>query len=263
MALALRAGTSARHLSFIETGRGHPNRALLLRLAGKLDVPLRARNALLDAAGYAPLYRETGLSDPEMGQVRRVLEFVLQATRSYPAMIIDRYWNILMMNPGMEGLIRVFVHDRDAFAAVPLNLMRIPLHPLGMRRYIVNGADTPCADPGIGRWSMVALLAELESYPPPEEGWPAMGEADPGDLARHADPSQAGKGRGADIHHRRHFGRAAGHNASETAHRMRVSGGRRIGFVPESVSMLNSQPRGERRARGGRAPAQRRRSGGG
>lgn len=136
--LAVRAETSARHLSFIETGRGRPSKGLLLRLADVLEIPLRARNALLESAGFASCYSETGLSEPEMEQVRKTLEFICRATEPYPVMIIDRYWNILMANEAMQRITEIFIVDQEMLTEARLNLMRLVLHPRGWRKNIEN-----------------------------------------------------------------------------------------------------------------------------
>lgn len=138
LALAEAAGTSGRHISFIETGRGHPSRSLLLKLAHELEIPLRSRNTLLDAAGYSPQYGETGLSDPEMGQVRRVLDFILSSTEPYPTMIIDRYWNVVLANEAFLSFVQTFAQQPDLFLGAGLNLMRLGLHPQGFQAYIEN-----------------------------------------------------------------------------------------------------------------------------
>jgi transcriptional regulator with XRE-family HTH domain len=139
--LAEQTETSGRHLSFIETGRGHPSRALLLRLAQELEIPLRSRNALLEAAGYSPQYGETGLTDPEMSQVLRVLDFMLKSSLPYPTMIIDRYWNITLANAAFLDFVRVFARKPELFTGEATNLMRICLHPDGLRPHIVNRAE--------------------------------------------------------------------------------------------------------------------------
>jgi transcriptional regulator with XRE-family HTH domain len=141
MQLAERAETSARHLSFIETGRSHPSVEILLRLADELDIPLRSRNSLLETAGYAPLYRETGLTSPEMTQVRKTLEFILKATEPYPAMLIDRYWNVLHANPPMQYLCSTFIEDTEFFNPNEFNLMRLILHPRGLQSVIQNYSE--------------------------------------------------------------------------------------------------------------------------
>src|SRR5688572_22398795 len=102
LALALQAGISARHLGFLEIGRANPSREMLVLLAGVLDVPLRERNALLLAAGYAPLYRETGLEAPEMEHARKAVGLILQHQEPYPAVVMDRHWNLLRSNAAAE-----------------------------------------------------------------------------------------------------------------------------------------------------------------
>ena len=96
LALATEAEISARHLSFLEPGRTQPSRQMVLLLAGVLDVPLRDQNLLLVAAGFAPVYRESALAAPELDQVRRALDFMLAQQEPYPALVVDRHWNLLM-----------------------------------------------------------------------------------------------------------------------------------------------------------------------
>ena len=98
LALALEAGTSTRHLSYVETGKSRPSREMIARLSEALDMPLRERNGLLLAAGYAPEYAETGLDAPEMAQVRRAVEFIIEHQEPYPAFVLNRRWDILMAN---------------------------------------------------------------------------------------------------------------------------------------------------------------------
>src|SRR5262245_52892710 len=102
LALALQAGVSARHLGFVEVGRANPSREMVLLLAGALDVPLRERNALLLAAGYAPLYRETGLDAPEMEHARKAVGLILQHQEPFPAVVMDAYWNIVRTNAAAD-----------------------------------------------------------------------------------------------------------------------------------------------------------------
>ena len=96
--LALDAGVSSRHLSFLETGRSRPSREMVLHLAEQLEVPLRERNQMLLAAGYAPLYRERSLDDPEMEPIREAVDLVLRGHEPYPALLIDRRWNMVSAN---------------------------------------------------------------------------------------------------------------------------------------------------------------------
>src|ERR671923_1173107 len=137
LALALEAEISARHLSFLETGRAQPSREMVLLLSRVLEVPLRGRNELLTAAGYAPIYRETALDAPEMAQARRALGFMLRQQEPYPALVLDRHWNILMSNAAMGRVMGLFL-DPAALAALGApNAMRLSYHPQGLRPFIV------------------------------------------------------------------------------------------------------------------------------
>lgn len=133
--LASEADISTRHLSFVETGRAHPSRKLVLHLADHLQLPLRERNRLLLAAGYAPVYPETALGAPEMATVRAVIRRVLAAHQPYPAVVVDRRWNMVEAND-MVGLL---IHDSaPELLAPPTNVLRVTLHPEGLARRIVN-----------------------------------------------------------------------------------------------------------------------------
>src|SRR5262245_51596131 len=109
LTLAVNADVSSRHLSFVETGRAQPSREVVLLLARALDVPLRDRNDLLSAAGYAPVYRATDLTAPALTQARRALDFVLRQQEPYPAIVIDRHWDILQANGGTARLVELFL----------------------------------------------------------------------------------------------------------------------------------------------------------
>jgi transcriptional regulator with XRE-family HTH domain len=181
LALAVDAEISSRHLSFIETGRAHPSRDMVLLLSRVLDVPPRGRNDLLTAAGYAPVYRETGLEAPEMADVRRALDFILRQQEPYPGLVIDGHWNILMTNAGAQRLMGRFL-DAQAVAAVGgrPNAMRLFYHPRGMRPYIVNWEATAAGliqwlhrdlARGIGDAETGRLLEELLSYPDVPQKW--------------------------------------------------------------------------------------------
>jgi transcriptional regulator with XRE-family HTH domain len=126
--LSLVADVSTRHLSYVETGRSTPSRAFLLHVAEHLDVPLRARNDLLVAAGYAPVYGETDLTDPAMAQVRQALDLVLAKHEPYPALVVDRVWNLVLANQG-AGLL---FEDIDPRFLEPPNVLRASLHPEGL-----------------------------------------------------------------------------------------------------------------------------------
>ncbi|MCX4658988.1 helix-turn-helix domain-containing protein [Streptomyces uncialis] len=136
--LALRAGSSARHISFVETGRSRPSEELILRLADHLDVPMRERNALLLAAGYAPRFPETSMDDPAMEGLRAGLDRLLQGYDPYPALVVDATYQVVAVNRGitmlMEGV-------SEELLAPPLNAMRVVLHPEGMAPRIRNLAE--------------------------------------------------------------------------------------------------------------------------
>ncbi|MFF0140986.1 helix-turn-helix domain-containing protein [Streptomyces sp. NPDC005227] len=133
--LALRAGSSARHISFVETGRSRPSEEMVLRLAEHLDVPVRERNALLLAAGYAPHYPETPLDDPSMDALREGVERLIQGYEPYPALVVDATYDVLAANRGIAVLLEG-VPDR--LLAPPLNAMRLTLHPQGLAPRIRN-----------------------------------------------------------------------------------------------------------------------------
>lgn len=170
MALALDAEVSTRHLSFVETGRAQPSRAMVLRLADRLDVPLRARNAMLLAAGFAPLHPERPLDDPELAGARRAVELVLRGHEPYPALAVDRHWNLVAANAAVAPLI---AGAAPALLAPPVNVLRLSLHPEGMAPQIRNLGEwrahllerlrrqiAATADSGLA-----ALLEELAGYP--------------------------------------------------------------------------------------------------
>jgi transcriptional regulator with XRE-family HTH domain len=133
--LALEANVSARHLSFVETGRSQPSRELLLSLAEHLEIPLRERNALLLAAGYAPVFSETPLDTEEMTPVRRALGAILKGHEPYPAVIVDRQWEIVASNGPAQLLLQGVSEE---LTAPPANALRITLHPEGMAPRILN-----------------------------------------------------------------------------------------------------------------------------
>jgi transcriptional regulator with XRE-family HTH domain len=125
--LAGDAGVSARHLSFIESGRSKPSREMLLTLAEALDVPLRERNALLNAAGFAPVYQESGLDSAELAGVLRSLEEVMDRMGPYPCLVLTRRWDVLRANAAAMRLFELFLPEE--LAAPPLNMVRLLFHP--------------------------------------------------------------------------------------------------------------------------------------
>jgi transcriptional regulator with XRE-family HTH domain len=133
--LAVGAGVSTRHLSYVETGRSRPSPELVLSLAEHLDVPLRERNALLLAAGYAPRYRESGLDDETMAPVRYSIQRMLDAHHPYPALVVDRRWNLVMANAAAFRLVSLLPPE---LVTDPLNVYRITLHPDGLVQHSPN-----------------------------------------------------------------------------------------------------------------------------
>src|ERR1700746_62217 len=133
--LSLDADISMRHLSCLETGRAHPSREMIVRLAEALQIPLRERNSLLLAAGYAPLYRHTGLDAPELGAARRAVEFFIAQLEPNPVLVLDRYWNTLRMNAGAKRFLALFP---GCDSGTPHNGVRLVFDPQGLRPFIEN-----------------------------------------------------------------------------------------------------------------------------
>lgn len=129
MDLALETGVSTRHLSFVETGRARPSPELVLALAARLDVPLRERNTMLLAAGYAPRYPERSLDDPSMARARGALQRLLDTHDPYPGVVIDRRWNVLLANRAVDRLLSAVA---PGLLASPVNVFRLCLHPDGL-----------------------------------------------------------------------------------------------------------------------------------
>ena len=134
----MQSAVSARHLSFIETGRARPSREMLLHLAERLEVPLRERNSLLLAAGFAPVFGERSLEAREMAPVREALERFLTAHEPYPALVVDRHWNVVASNRGVAYVTRGVAAE---LLAPPRNALRIALHPEGLAPRTRNLAD--------------------------------------------------------------------------------------------------------------------------
>ncbi len=180
LALAVEAEISPRHLGFLELGRARPSADMVQRLSLALDLSLRDQNVLLIAAGYAPRYSETGLGAPGLAQARRALEFMLRQQEPYPALVLDRYWNVLMANEAIKRVQEYFL-DLTAIAELgPQNAMRLLLHPRAFRPYIVNWEAMAAAliqwlhrevVNGAGDEPMRRLLDELLSYPGVPRHW--------------------------------------------------------------------------------------------
>ena len=184
--LALEAEVSARHISFLETGRATPSREMVLTLAEVLEVPLRERNVLLQAAGYAPVYRETNLDDPRMSTVCAAVELILKQHEPHSALAFDRQHDIVMANGTFARLMNSILPDEPIkltpFKVLPaprLNLLRLMLDPTKLRKFIINWE--PIAKSLLNEayrsaaWArdaqMERLLAEVLSYPGVPTRW--------------------------------------------------------------------------------------------
>jgi transcriptional regulator with XRE-family HTH domain len=167
---ACEAEISSKHLSFLETGRSLPSREMLIRLAELLEIPLRERNVMLIAAGYAPLFPQRSLDHPDLEVARAAVERLLSAMEPYPALAIDRYWNLLASNEAVTALLTGVHHS---LLTPPINVLRLSLHPQGIAPRIVNLSEwrahllarlrhqiDVCGDALLGE-----LLDELTHYP--------------------------------------------------------------------------------------------------
>jgi transcriptional regulator with XRE-family HTH domain len=168
---ALQAEISQRHLSFMESGRSTPSRDMLLRLAGHLEVPLRERNTWLLAAGYAPVFEERGLDSPALQEARQAIEVLLKSAEPFPALVVDRGWNLVAANAAVAPLMSLVIEP--ALLSPPINVMRLTLHPGGLSSRVANLAEwrrhlldrlsrqiTLTND-----LSLLPLLEELRAYP--------------------------------------------------------------------------------------------------
>ena len=170
--LAHEAQVSTRHLSYVETGRAEPSREMVLRLAERLEVPLRERNALLVAAGYAPMYRQRSLDDPALAAARRAVERVLKGHEPFPALAIDRHWNLVAHNALVPLLM---AGAAPALLEAPINVLRLSLHPDGLAPRIANLAQWRAhllerlqqQIAATGDSALAALHDELAAYPQP------------------------------------------------------------------------------------------------
>jgi len=174
---------STRHLSFVETGRSQPSRAMVLRLAERLDVPLRERNTLLTAAGFAPMYGARAWSDPALDAARAAVDLILKGHEPYPALLVDRHWTLIAANRAVATLL---VGTDPSLMAPPVNVLRAALHPKGFAPRIENLTQWRAhalgrlardfeltADPVLGE-----LLKELRDY----EGGATNAPAEPAEL---------------------------------------------------------------------------------
>jgi transcriptional regulator with XRE-family HTH domain len=143
--LAIAGQVSQRHISFLESGRAKPSREMVLQLATVLEIPLRQQNLMLSAAGFAPIHAETDLSAPEMLSIRKALDFMLRQQEPYPAIVIDRYWNLLLPNTAATKFLATFIdleHLQQHFGQEgAINLMRVMFDPQGLRPFVKNWHD--------------------------------------------------------------------------------------------------------------------------
>ena len=176
LSLALQSGVSQRHVSFLESGRARPSREMVVQLSTALDVPLRQRNEMLLAAGFAPAYRETNLGAPELAPVRRAIDFMLKQQEPYPAVVIDRLWNLLQANDAANAF-TVFLFEGMPPAPPPgkgPNLLRWILDPRALRskisnweevaRYLVSTTYAEILAAG-GEPRALAFIEEIMAYP--------------------------------------------------------------------------------------------------
>jgi transcriptional regulator with XRE-family HTH domain len=176
LALALQSGVSQRHVSFLESGRARPSREMVVQLTSALDVPLRQRNAMLLAAGFAPVYRESNLAAPELTPVRHAIDRMLKQQEPYPAVVIDRLWNLLEANEAAVAF-TMFLHEGPPPPPPPgkqPNLLRSLLDPNGLRpkianweevaRYLVSTTYAEILAAG-GEPKALAFIEEIMAYP--------------------------------------------------------------------------------------------------
>jgi len=170
LALACDAEISQRHLSFLESGRAAPSRDMILHLAEQLDIPLRDRNLLLIAAGFAPIYRERPLTNPALQEVRKAVDVVLKGHEPYPALAVDRHWTLVAANRSVSQLL---TGADPELLQPPINVLRLSLHPAGLAPRIVNLAQwrahvlarlTRQVEVSADR-VLADLLGELRDYP--------------------------------------------------------------------------------------------------
>jgi transcriptional regulator with XRE-family HTH domain len=179
------AEISTRHLSFIETGRAQPSRDMILRLSERLGIPLRERNLLLVAAGFAPVFAERRLDHPALAAARKAVELVLKGHEPYPALAIDRHWTLIQSNAAVAPLL---AGSAASLLVPPVNVLRLSLHPEGLAPHIENFSEWRShllerlrqqielsADP-----TLIELFGELSNYPAPKT--PHGGTADYGNV---------------------------------------------------------------------------------
>jgi transcriptional regulator with XRE-family HTH domain len=181
--LATEAEISSRHLSFIETGRAQPSREMVLHLAEELAIPVRERNVLLVAAGYAPIFAQRALDDPALAAARRAIDLVLEAQKPYPAFAIDRHWAVVATNAALPEL---YAGVAPALLQPPINALRLSLHPQGLAPRIANFREWRAHLLAVtrrridltGDQVLAELLREVSEYPVPAGKAPPQIAAD-------------------------------------------------------------------------------------
>lgn len=193
--LALNGQVSQRHISFLESGRAKPSQEMVLQLATVLEIPLRSQNLLLSAAGFAPIHTETDLSAPEMSSIRKAIGLMLRQQEPYPAVVIDRYWNLLLSNQGATRLLNTFINPEQLQTRFcidgKINLMRVTFDPQGLRPFIVNWEELAGylldrvareASSSIESEQSILLFDELIRYPGVADLWNASSRSIQNDL---------------------------------------------------------------------------------
>jgi transcriptional regulator with XRE-family HTH domain len=179
--LSLDAEISQRHLSFLESGRSQPSREMLLLLAEALEIPSRERNNLLNAAGFAPIYRESDWNDPEIAPARKAMDLILKNQEPFPAVVMDRHWNIVMTNRSAPKFFGLFV-DLETNPAAG-NVLRMMFHPDGLRPFVANwetvakGLIQRIFRESVGGFTDAEtqkLLNEILAYPDVPRNWKAL-----------------------------------------------------------------------------------------
>ncbi|MCH8493912.1 MAG: helix-turn-helix transcriptional regulator [Idiomarina sp.] len=179
LGLAIEAEISQRHLSFIESGRAAPSRDMIIRLAEQLDIPLRERNILLTAAGYAPVYSEARPDTPGHEHVQQFVQFILAGCEPFPAVVVDRYWQLYAAN---DALTRLLEGIDQRLLQPPVNVLHLSLHPRGLaariinynqwREHILMRLEQQIRETADAK--LIELLQELSQYPPPTNVRPAI-----------------------------------------------------------------------------------------
>lgn len=171
LGLANEAGVSQRHISFLETGKANPSREMVVHLGVVLEVPLRERNSMLVTAGFAPVYQERSIDDPDLAEIRQALEAMLSAHDPFPAYVVNRRWDLLLANDASSRLMEMF---SDASAEVFTNIARLVMHPDGLRTVSSNWSQVAAAllrrierefEENPADTDLSDLLAEVRTYP--------------------------------------------------------------------------------------------------